>query len=159
MFRKIAPALLLCLLLTLFGCGQPAAEPTTANAMQATTPPAAPTTAGPESQAGNPAPSILGEWYSYAESHPDEYAPVLTLNEDGTYHFLVNLLEGMGSVTGTYEVHGGVIECTVASKDFWGFLGDDITSFEFSIDESTLIYNGNSIGDTGPASVFEREKA
>jgi hypothetical protein len=108
---------------------------------------------------GDKEPDILGEWYYYDENkHPDEYAPVLTFHEDGTYHFYVNLLEAMGSVTGTYEAGGGVIQCAVASKDFSGFSGDGIASFELSIGESTLTYNGGSFGDMDPGSIFVRKK-
>jgi len=138
MLRKIAPLLMLCLLLTLFACGQPA----------------------PESEPVSPATGILGKWYAYDEScYPDEYAPVLTFNADGTFHFLVNLLEGMGSMTGTYEVRDGVIKCAVADKDFLGFRGDDITSFELSVSRSTLVYHGAAFGANEAETGFVRKKA
>jgi len=121
--------------------------------------PATPAATEPESKAGSPAPAILGKWFSYEpDSHPNENTPTLTLNEDGTFHFYVNLLEGMGSVEGSYEIYGDYIECSVASMDFRGFLGDDVTSFALSIGENTLIYNGDPIGDTNPGAVFRRER-
>ena len=158
MLRKIAPLLLLCLLLTAFGCGKTTTEPPSTYAEQTTeqTTDAAQTAIAAET---TPAPDILGTWYHYEEgSHPDEYAPALTFNGDGTYHFLVNLLEGMGNVTGTYEVLDGVAVCTVDSIDFWGFLGDGATVFRCSVGENALTYDGDAFGVTGPGAVFTREK-
>ena len=170
MLRKIAPLLMLCLLLTLFACGQPAVEPATVkpatgNATQATSIPTTPATTepvttAPKSGPTSPASEILGKWYAYDEgSYPDEYAPALTFKDDGTYHFLVNLLEGMGSMTGTYEVRDGVIKCAVTDKDFYGFRGDDITAFELSIGKSTLVYHGAAFGTNESETSFERKKA
>ena len=86
-----------------------------------------------------------------------QYQPLLTLNTDGSFEFIVNLGEGMGSMKGTYSLDAYSLVLTITDKDFSGFAGDDLTSTTFAIiDNYTLLYTGAPIGLIAADSVFNK---
>lgn len=122
----------------------------------------------PEAPAETPAPqptpepapaqsSYVGIFYDTTDQYAPEYTPSITFGADGSFNFYVNLLEGMGDIFGTYSESGGVISCTVTSRDFMGFAGDTMGSFSFTaVDGNTLVYNGEMVGGTQPGTSFVR---
>lgn len=64
-----------------------------------------------------------------------QYMPAILLSADGKFAFAVNLLSGMGKMTGTYTEEGGKITCTITDKNFGGsYVGADLASFTLTID-------------------------
>lgn len=59
------------------------------------------------------------------------YLPSLVLKPDGTFVLTENLLEGMGSYFGTYEVDEYKLTLNVTKTDFKGYAGDDIKVIHF----------------------------
>ncbi len=98
---------------------------------------------------------IVGVWETkyYEDSY---FNPSLTLREDNTFTFRVNLLEGFGNIDGTYEVKDSRIYCEVEKRDFGGFVGDDIDEFVFLIENGELIYESSYIGMTNNGDHFVR---
>lgn len=88
----------------------------------------------------------------------EEYVPKIWLYPDGRFRFRVNLLEGMGTITGEYRTYSYQntiyrIDFEVQDRSFSGFTGDDVSDFALqgSSEEgrfSFLCYS--SIGATGP---------
>ncbi len=69
----------------------------------------------------------------------DNYWSGNTIKFSGnTFTFTVNLLEGYGTITGTYTINGNDVICRVEDQDFMGFTGDHITTYYFRI-----LGNGN----------------
>jgi len=103
---------------------------------------------------------VTGRWiFRENDSAKLEHYNVLILKEDMTFELVVNLYEGMGNINGTYSRNGDKIECKVSSRDFYGFLGDEVEQFAFVITEGALNYQGDTIGMIGESfAVFEREK-
>ena len=78
-------------------------------------------------------------YYSTSENFSDPYLPSITFYSDGTFIMIENLYEGMGQYEGTYTYDGNYYECTVTSKDFSGFAGDDVKLIEFARFDASLI--------------------
>ena len=56
----------------------------------------------------------------------------LELKSDFKFKLTVNLYEGFGEVEGTYSIGADKsVNCTVSSRNFGGFSGDDVDSFTF----------------------------
>lgn len=67
-----------------------------------------------------------------------------------TFHLYVNLFEGYGNAYGTYAVSGGeYITCTVTSRDFYGFLGDDVESltFRYTAEDTIVLVGADPLDD------------
>lgn len=76
-----------------------------------------------------------------------QVAPVLTIYPDGTFVFLVNLGECMGTMTGNYELHQSQIVLQIEEKDFSNFAGEDLQTASLEVvDNYTLIYTGEPVG-------------
>ena len=76
-----------------------------------------------------------------------EYITKIEMNAStGKYIFTVNLLEGMGTMTGTFVVNGTSGLFTVDEKDFYGFTGEHITEFTMFYSDGYLVYNGDDCG-------------
>lgn len=76
-----------------------------------------------------------------------EVAPVLTIYPDGTFVFLVNLGECMGTMKGNYELHQSRIVLQIEEKDFSNFAGEGLQTASFEVvDNYTLIYTGEPVG-------------
>ncbi|MDO4582417.1 MAG: hypothetical protein Q4B96_07545, partial [Bacillota bacterium] len=82
-------------------------------------------------------------------SYAPGYFPSLTLNEDGSCEFYVNLAEAMGTVSGYWQISadGRMISLIVESRDFSGFTGDDVDEFVFEVlDNDRILFQGPQIG-------------
>lgn len=114
----------------------------------------------PESQqapAPPPQSPYIGTFYENSGQYAPEYTPRITFAADGSFDLLVNLLEGMGNIYGTYTETNGYIECTVTSRNFMGFAGDAMGFFTFTaIDTNTLVYSGEQVGLMGSGTYFLR---
>ena len=85
----------------------------------------------------------------------EEVYPVIALYEDNTFSMTVNLLAGMGTLSGTYQINGNTYSFNVLDIGFSGFSGDDVTSFTMIRNsDGALIYNGPFIGTTLHGSIF-----
>lgn len=115
---------------------------------------------GSTSSAPTPAPAesaFVGTYYDASGVAPPEYTPAISFAADGSFHFAVNLLEGMGEITGSYAEGAGVIECAVSSINFSGFAGEGISAFSLTVvDANTLVYNGEMVGATSAGATFVR---
>jgi len=161
MRRTVISLALIAALAVSFGCAQkdPAAPDPVTTASAATASASIAGTAATSAAAASPA--VFGKWYDSDLLEYGENCPALTLNEDGTFHLYVNLLEGMGNIQGTYTIDGDdgdIIACHVVSRDFLGFEGDDVDYFKFVSNRDTLIYEGGGICETRSGSVFRREE-
>ncbi len=77
-----------------------------------------------------------------------EYNPTITLKSDGTFTMKVNLFEGMGNVSGTWQNHNGMLDCRITSRDFSGVSGDTVTAFNLYVSAGSLSYAGEALGMT-----------
>ena len=105
---------------------------------------------------GDPGGDVSGVWREVDSGAVQEYCPTITLNDDHSFHFSVNLLEGMGNVEGTYEINGDKVCCYVDSRDFSGFVGDTLTELVFGINGNELVYESGDIGITMPGASFQK---
>ena len=115
------------------------------------------TTSAPDTDGGNPAePGGRGTLYlQNIEGYDEEVCPKFTLYDNSTFSFTVNLLEGMGTITGDYYWEGDTLVMRVKTRDFWGFAGDDIDTFRFREEGEALVYeNEQFIGVTHPEDHF-----
>ena len=97
-----------------------------------------------------------GKWVQdcFGNVNP-EYEPSIVFSSDKTFTFTVNLYSGMGTVNGKYQVSDNEVICTVTSRDFSGYLGDNVNTFEFMIWGDLLIYETyDPIGYTESNAVF-----
>ena len=100
-----------------------------------------------------------GTYVSTSENFSANYEPSVTFSEEGTFVMKENLLEGMGSYSGTYEYDGNYYECTVKEIDFSGFAGDDVKKLEFSrFDADTIILLTDLCGSNAK-DVFTRARS
>ena len=83
----------------------------------------------------------------------DLYA-VITFYPDGTFSMVANLYEGLGNVYGTYTVLDDRLSCVVDSRDFGGFVGDDVQEFEMIFAGDNLQYSGSQIGTCVDGSIY-----
>lgn len=107
--------------------------------------------------------TLAGKYVSQDLEIEAKFRPELTLREDGTFSFYINLLSAMGTATGTYEINGVEMVLSIQSVDFEGFSGDDATQFLFDIvSDHSLMFRGvdadaeQSIGSTQPYDLFEK---
>ncbi|MCL2815395.1 MAG: hypothetical protein FWD23_12410 [Oscillospiraceae bacterium] len=99
---------------------------------------------------------IIGTWHDFLHNGAVESSDLIDFGADRTFSLRVNLLEGTGNITGTYEIVGGYIECKVTSRDFAGFAGDDVDEFSLYIDENMLYYYGGDIAEIETGVIFYR---
>ena len=96
------------------------------------------------------------EWsaseHSYTREN-DMYAAI-TFHPDGTFSMVANLYEGLGNVYGTYTVLDDRLSCQVESRDFGGFVGDDVQEFEMIFAGDNLQYSGSQIGTCVDGSIY-----
>lgn len=96
------------------------------------------------------------EWsaseHSYTREN-DMYAAI-TFHPDGTFSMVANLYEGLGNVYGTYTVLDDRLSCQVESRDFGGFVGDDVQEFEMIFAGDNLQYSGAQIGTSVDGSIY-----
>lgn len=80
------------------------------------------------------------------EGYDLQYLSSITLYESGLFSFRVNLIQGMGYLSGSYVEEGSTLRLTATHRDFsefpgdGGFAGDDITEFLFTLEEEGLVY-------------------
>lgn len=84
--------------------------------------------------------SVIGRVFvSKSPNFSAGYEPTLTLAPDGSFTMRENLLEGMGSYTGCYDVRGKSVRCFVHTCDFnnngGSFAGADVGLIGFSLQE------------------------
>ena len=86
----------------------------------------------------------------------EDTCPRFILNDnEGTFEFRVNLLEGMGNILGDFYFEDEKLIMDVKQRDFGGFTGDDIDRFEFAMDGESLVYAIEEyIGETKMGSRF-----
>lgn len=72
----------------------------------------------------------------------------IVLYQDGTFSMDVNLYVGGGSLSGSYTCDDYGIHCFVETRNFQGYIGDDVTEFDLTFAEDYLVYRGESIGMT-----------
>lgn len=77
----------------------------------------------------------------------DEYSWI-TFYQNGTFSMDVNLYVGGGSLSGSYIRDNYEVHCYVEDRNFQGYIGDDVTEFEFEFVEDWLVYHGETIGMT-----------
>ena len=99
---------------------------------------------------------LFGVWQQQDSALSPMYYPTLTLNEDHTFHFVANLLEGTGNITGTFAIKENKIHCYVSERDFMGFAGDTLTELVFRVTGSELIYESDNLGWTEPGASFNK---
>ncbi|MCL2593046.1 MAG: hypothetical protein FWD82_06745 [Defluviitaleaceae bacterium] len=81
--------------------------------------------------------------------------PAIALYSNNTFTMIVNLYADMGKLTGTYQMYEDSYRFTVLSRDFLGFLGDNVRFFTMYImDNGNLRYSGSQIGTTDDGSIF-----
>lgn len=96
------------------------------------------------------------EWAASEHSYMREndlYAAI-TFYPDGTFSMVANLYEGLGNVYGTYTVLDDRLSCQVESRDFGGFVGDDVQEFEMIFAGDNLQYSGSQIGTCVDGSIY-----
>lgn len=96
------------------------------------------------------------EWSTsehYYMKENDMYASI-TFYPDGTFSMVANLYEGLGNVYGTYTVLDDRLSCQVESRDFGGFVGDDVQEFEMIFVGDNLQYSGAQIGTSVDGSIY-----
>lgn len=96
------------------------------------------------------------EWAASEHSYMREndlYAAI-TFYPDGTFSMVANLYEGLGNVYGTYTVLDDRLSCVVDSRDFGGFVGDDVQEFEMIFAGDNLQYSGSQIGTCVDGSIY-----
>lgn len=183
--KKLAFALALCLaLLMLAGCGGAAGTraagepaPSAATKPDIVTPEVSRSQSEPSfsssssvassSSASSTPPSsssaeetydVFGYYLCELEDVSDEYQPSIEVFRDGTFIMKVNLYEGMGTIEGVFIQDEDLLYMTVTSRDFSGFVGDDVDSFVFWYwrwnDYEDLNYWGDTIGMTQEDDVF-----
>ena len=163
--KKLLALIALVLALTLLvACGTtpaiddpPTSEPTTAETtIELTTTEALSETEQLPATEESPAPAVFdGAWVlkfcsangPYAglaeDAFSPEYTPKLVMDAaTGKFTWTLNLLEGMGEMTGSFAANGDKADFTVASKNFSGFEGDGITAFSMELVDGYLVYNG-----------------
>ena len=68
-----------------------------------------------------------------SHSYDGMLAAKLKLSPDFTFEMTANLYEGYGTITGTYTINADkTLTCVVKDKDFWGFIGDDLSGFKLT---------------------------
>ena len=72
----------------------------------------------------------------------------IVLYQDGTFSMDVNLYVGGGSLSGSYTCDDYGIHCFVETRNFQGYIGDDVTEFDLTFAEDYWVYRGESIGMT-----------
>lgn len=72
----------------------------------------------------------------------------IVLYQDGTFSMDVNMYVGGGSLSGSYTCDDYGIHCFVETRNFQGYIGDDVTEFDLTFAEDYLVYRGESIGMT-----------
>ena len=87
----------------------------------------------------------------------DEYTPRLMLKNDGTFVLTENLLEGMGEYKGTYTVKYNHLILTIKSINFKGFLGDDLKSIDFTINNKNKLTLNTDLCASRKGDVFSIE--
>jgi len=156
-------AALLCLLLLLTGCTtrraiSDASSGAQSGLQQSPAEESSPV-AGP-SQPEAKESAYHGKYVYRAEGVLEEYAPTLELYPNSTFLYRVNLLTGMGNISGSYRIDNARILLEVETLDFKGFTGDGVTEIVFLPGEGMVTYTGdddqNSIGMTQPDDVFYR---
>ncbi|WP_195276766.1 hypothetical protein [Anaerotruncus rubiinfantis] len=110
--------------------------------------------------------AVAGKYVSEPEGVDEQYWPTLTLREDGTFLFRVNLFAGMGRIEGSYLFHEAdkTITLQVESRNFeGGVMGETMNEFYFDVaSDESLMYRGNDdpelepIGVTNPYDLFKR---
>ena len=96
------------------------------------------------------------EWSTsehYYMKENDMYASI-TFYPDSTFSMVANLYEGLGNVYGTYTVLDDRLSCQVESRDFGGFVGDDVQEFEMIFVGDNLQYSGAQIGTSVDGSIY-----
>ena len=102
--------------------------------------------------------SVQGKWYQPSSDMQEKYYPEVTFNDDHTFHFVVNLYNGMSYVNGTYVINGEIVNCQVTSRGFsTGYIGGTVENFRFIISTKGLTYDGEQIGTTYQNSIFQRD--
>ena len=99
---------------------------------------------------------LANEWAASEHSYMREndlYAAI-TFYPDGTFSMVANLYEGLGNVYGTYTVLDDRLSCVVDSRDFGGFVGDDVQEFEMIFAGDNLQYSGSQIGTCVDGSIY-----
>ena len=72
-------------------------------------------------------------WTSYSDMFVKGYEPSIALFNDGTFYLTENLLSGMGSYTGTFEMDDAYgLVCKVKSVSFKGYKGDTVKEIRLS---------------------------
>lgn len=99
----------------------------------------------------------LPEGYSVSDIH----TPAIAISTDNTFIMRVNLLAGMGRITGTYKKTETTFEnfyrFTILNTNFKGFSFDNLRQFTvYTINNEYLLYSGPSIGVTGEGAIFRR---
>jgi hypothetical protein len=83
--------------------------------------------------------------------------PRLNLSSDGNFTFNANLFTGMGVVSGSYTILNDIYTFNVTSRNFTGFVGDDVEIFTMRRTENELMYTSNdAIGLTSSGAIFTR---
>ena len=76
-----------------------------------------------------------------------EMQPKLSLSAPNNFNLEVNLCEGSGLISGTFNMTDSLLKCTVSKIDFKGFTGDQMKEFSIKIiSDSVLIYRGEWVG-------------
>lgn len=108
--------------------------------------------------------ALAGDYVFAAEGVDPRNYPTLSLREDQTCCFTVNLLTHMGHMEGSYTVQGSSLEIIVDEVDFDGFIGDDVRELRFDLGgEGIMLYRGSAsdeeqvIGMTNPYDIFKRQ--
>lgn len=110
------------------------------------------------SQAPAPVP-MQGSFINLDENrYPNERAPLLELNTDGTFSLRLNIGDGLAAITGTYQRLGTALTLTILQQDTHDYLGADITTLTFSaLSEDHLSYTGEPLGMARAKDQFTRD--
>lgn len=92
--------------------------------------------------------SLSGDLYQ------EEYAPRINLYKNSNFTFLVNLAEGMGTITGSYVYEDEMVCLKVENIDFNGFIGDDASEIYLYYLDGNLHLLSPQLGLSMPGSEF-----
>ena len=102
----------------------------------------------------------LGTWYQQeGDFSRPEYIPAITLNEDGTFTFRINMAEGMAEATGTYftQIGTDTLYCSIDEEYYSWFIFETVRHFGLRADGDTLVFEGEQIVYTEPGVTFKRQ--
>lgn len=104
---------------------------------------------------------LSGIFVNQRVTDPGTLMDAVVLTEECEFTMYLNLLAGLGNITGRYEVFDGYIVATDLTYSFEGFAGDGQTTLRFTVlDENQLVFSdeNNDMPLTLAGDVFVRSE-